>query len=62
MLNGSDEIFLLVFGDGVIVDLVWVHSWSGFTCGSVNPLTVTQVSVQQNPNDDKGQQDQGDDH
>lgn len=62
MLSSSDEVFLLVFSDGVIVDLVRVHSWSRLTCGSVNTLTVAQVSVQQDPTDNKGQQDQGNYH
>lgn len=62
MLSSSDEVFLLVYSDGVIVDLVRVHSWSRLTCGSVNTLTVAQVSVQQEPTDNNGQQDQGNYH
>lgn len=62
MPSSSDEVFLLVFSDGVIVDLVRVHSRSRLTCGSVNTLTVTQVSVQQDPTDNKSQQDQGNYH
>lgn len=63
MLSSSDEVFLLVVSDGgVIVDLFWVHSWCRLTCGSVNTLTVAQVSVQQESTEGKGHQDQGNYH
>lgn len=62
MLSSSDEVFLLVVSDGVVVDLFWVYSWCRLACGSVNTLTVAQVSVQQESTESEGHQDQGNYH
>jgi len=62
MLSSSDEVFLLVVCDGVIIDLFWVYSWRRLTCSSVNTLTVAQVSVQQESTESEGHQDQGNYH
>lgn len=58
----SDEVLLFVWSNCIIVDLIWVDSWSGLTCCSVNTLVVAQISVQQESKDGKGYQDKHDYH